>query len=381
MNAPSPDGPPAESPLDVERVEWVPASPETVRVLVVGRWRSAPPVVAPVLIVSDGERAEFPADEHGMVDGAWRATFTIPIELRPGLDHRLAMRIGDAEVPLPAASAGPADEASAPPPATIVDRSVLDERRARRFEGAEESLVRRAQAAEATAATLRTQLEHLEARLREAVDERGSLERDLRAAEQREEAERRVRLEALEERDSVREHADRRVGALRAKLRAAELHASELSREMDAVRREGAEAQQAAVAARRAAERAERAANEREAELASRLGELGDEAGEGGERLAAERAAREVAEAALEAERDRVVALEADVQRRSGLATAVRAELEELRGDLDRVREQARAGDEASELRATAAGLRARVEELERGERAAREELERRAAD
>src|SRR6266576_433216 len=100
MNAPSPDGPPAESPLDVERVEWTPASPETVRVLVVGRWRSAPPVVAPVLIV---------------FDGAWRATFTIPIELRPGLDHRLAMRVGDAEVPLPAASAGPADEATAPP--------------------------------------------------------------------------------------------------------------------------------------------------------------------------------------------------------------------------------------------------------------------------
>src|SRR6059058_5100358 len=173
MNAPSPDGPPAESPLDVERVEWVPASPETVRVFVVGRWRTAPPVVAPVLIVGDGDRVLFAADEHGTIDGAWRATFTVPIEVRPRLEHRLALAVGDAEVPLPAASAGPADEASAPPPATIVDRSVLDERRARRFEGAEESLVRRAQAAEATAATLRTQLEHLEARLREAVDERG----------------------------------------------------------------------------------------------------------------------------------------------------------------------------------------------------------------
>src|SRR5205085_5505383 len=129
----------------------------------------------------------------------------------------------DAEIPLPAASAGPADEATAPPPATIVDRSVLDERRARRFEGAEESLVRRAQAAEATAATLRTQVEHLEERLREAVTEREALERDLRAAEQREEAERRVRLEVQEERDSVREDADRRAGALRTRLRAAEL--------------------------------------------------------------------------------------------------------------------------------------------------------------
>src|SRR3954470_19802378 len=381
MNAPSPDGPPSESPLDVERVEWIPASPETVRVLVVGRWRSAIPVVAPVLIVSDGERADFPADEHGMVDGAWHATFTIPIELRPGLDHRLAMRIGDAEVPLPAASAGPADEASAPPPATIVDRSVLDERRARRFEGAEESLVRRAQAAEATAATLRTQVEHLEERLREAVDEREALERDLRAAEQREEAERRVRMEALEERDATREGAERRVGALRARLRSADVHAAELAREMDAVRREGAEAQQAAVAARRAAERAEAPAGEREAEVAARLAALGAQAGDAGERLAAERAAREAAEVALAGERERVVALEAEVQRRSGLATAVRAELEEVRADLLRVREEARAGDEADELRAVAAGLRARIEELERNERTAREDLERRAAE
>src|SRR2546423_1066652 len=183
MNAPSPDGPPAESPLDVERVEWTPASPETVRVLVVGRWRSATPVVAPVLIVFDGERADFPAEEHGVVEGAGR-----------------------------------------------------------------------------------------------------------------------VRLEAVEERDAAREDSERRVGSLRARLRSADLHAAELAREMDAVRREGAEAQQAAVAARLAAERAEAAAGEREAELAARLAALGAEAGDVGERLAAERAAREAAEAALAGE-------------------------------------------------------------------------------
>src|SRR3954451_3033152 len=98
MNAPSPDGPPAESPLDVERVEWTPASPEMVRVLVVGRWRTAAPVVGPVLVVDGGA---FVADEHGVVEGAWRATFTVPIELRPGLEHGLTMQVGDAEVPLP----------------------------------------------------------------------------------------------------------------------------------------------------------------------------------------------------------------------------------------------------------------------------------------
>jgi len=103
---------------------------------------------------------------------------------------------------------------------------------------------------------------------------------------------------------------------------------------MDAVRREGAEAQQAAVAARRAAERRGGRGEGARGQLAARLAKIGDEAGDVGRRLAAERAAREVAEAALAAERDRVVALEADVQRRSGLATAVRAELEELRADL-----------------------------------------------
>src|SRR5207244_623362 len=77
----------------------------------------------------------------------------------------------------------------------------------------------------------------------------------------------------------------------------------------------------------------------------------------------------------------RVVALENEVERRAGLAGAVRAELEQLRSDLARVREEARSGEEANELRAAAAGLRARVEELERSERAAREELERRAVD
>src|SRR4051794_33708608 len=232
MNAPSPDGPPGDSPLDVERVEWVPATPETVLLVVVGRWRSSPPVVAPVLLV---EAREFFADEHGVLEGAWRASFTVPIELRPLLERRLRLRVGDAELPLPAASAGVADESLAPPPATVIDRGVLDERRARRVEGAEESLVRRAQAAEAQAITLRTQLEHLEERLREAVSERDELERDLRAAEQREEAEKRVRVEAAEERDALRAEGEKLVGGLRARLRAAELHATELAREMDAV--------------------------------------------------------------------------------------------------------------------------------------------------
>src|SRR3954471_22342356 len=145
MNAP---GAEPESPLEVERVEWVPATPETVRVRVVGRWRGAPPAVAPVLLVGE---LSFAADEHGVVDGAWRASFSVPVEMRARLERRLGLRVGDAELALPAASAGPADEASAPPPGEIVGRGVLDERRARRFEGVEGSIVPPAEAAEAGA--------------------------------------------------------------------------------------------------------------------------------------------------------------------------------------------------------------------------------------
>src|SRR3954451_10186145 len=95
MNAPSPDGPPGDSPLDVERVEWVPATPETVSVLVVGRWRSSPPAVAPELIVESAYQ-RFPAVEHGVFEGRWRATFTGPIDLRPRPARRLRRRGGAA---------------------------------------------------------------------------------------------------------------------------------------------------------------------------------------------------------------------------------------------------------------------------------------------
>src|SRR5213592_4514503 len=98
MNAPSPDGPPAESPLDVERVEWVPATPLTVRVLVVGRWRTEPPLHGAILLVENGERRRFPADEHGVAGGVWRAMFTVPIELRPVIERRLGLLVGNAEL-------------------------------------------------------------------------------------------------------------------------------------------------------------------------------------------------------------------------------------------------------------------------------------------
>src|SRR4051794_21145919 len=298
MNAP---GAEADSPLDVERVEWVPASPETVRVRVVGRWRGAPPAVGPVLLVGE---LSFAADEHAVSDGVWRAAFSVPIEIRSRLERRIALRVGDAELALPAASAGPADEASAPPPGEIVGRGVLDERRARRFEGVEGSLVRRTEAAEAEAATLRTQLEHLEERLREAGAESES---------------------------------DRaKIAGLRERVVTAERHAAELSREMDAVRREGAEALEAAVAARREAEAAARVALEREAEAGRLVASAGAAAG---------------------AVPDRVRELEAELARREAVQDRVGAELGSLRAELEQVRDQT-SGARVAELEARARELR-----------------------
>lgn len=409
MNAPTHDHSSFESPLDAERVEWVPASPDTVEVRVVGRWRAAPPTAAPTLLVEVlGERRRFPAVEHGMTGAVWRATYVVPIELRPRLEGRLALAVGAAEIGLPAAIPGPADEGSAPPPATVVDRTVLAERRARRAELAEESLVRRTQAAEATAATLRTQLEHLEARVREAVTERDRLARDLRSAEQREEAERRVRLEVAEERGD----AEHEVRELRDRLRAAHERAAELTAELEAAQRAGDEAGQAADAARRAAERALAEAQAREADAVERLSELdaaearlraaggalaeeadGARAGLGAvtpeaEQLAAlletERTQRVEVEQALAGERDRlaeaqatVALLQGELDRRAEVQATVHEELARLRAGLESVRAQAGAqagaglGDPAAE-----AALRARIEDLEVSERATREELE-----
>src|SRR2546430_13534827 len=120
MNAPSPDGPPAESPLDVERVEWVPASPATLRVVVVGRWRAEPPRHGAILLVEDGERRHFAADEHGIAEGVWRAAFTVPSELRPDVERRLRLLLRHVEGRLPGAPARPAHGASAPPPPPVV---------------------------------------------------------------------------------------------------------------------------------------------------------------------------------------------------------------------------------------------------------------------
>jgi hypothetical protein len=221
VTAASHDGSPAGSPLDVERVEWFASTPHALEVRVSGRWRDgASPGDGVELLVDDfGDRRGFAAGSAGSdAAGRWHGRFAVPVELRSRLSSRLALRVGGRELVLPAASPGPADDASAPAPATVVEPGVLAERRARREGLAEDGLVRRAHTAEATARTLEAQLDHLEARLREAVAERERLTARLRAAEQREEAERRVRAEAEEERDDLAAHGRREVAELRARL-------------------------------------------------------------------------------------------------------------------------------------------------------------------
>ena len=355
-----------DSPLEIERVEWLPATPEALEVRVCGRWREgAPPDVALVVVDERGDPRRFPLTGAGATDsGSWRGSFAVPVELRSRLSARLSLAFGDRRVSLPAASPGPADERLAPPPATVVDPAVLAQRRAAREGQADEALVRRAQAAEATAATLETQLDHLEARLRSALAERDQATARLRAAEQREEAERRVRVEAEGERDAIRASVRRERERLEARARAAEEHAEALGAEMDAIRREAAEAQQAAMAARAAAERAG------EARAREELDRLAAEAADLTRRLEHERSARAEAESRLARQGERVADVEATVaqlERELERRTALQAELDEVRRTLADVRD--RAGDDQvarAALREAQGELAVRTAELER---------------
>jgi len=355
-----------DSPLEIERVEWLPSTPEALEVRVCGRWRGgAPPDLALVVVDERGDARRFPLTAAGLTEaGSWRGSFAVPVELRSRLSASLALAFGDRRVPLPAASPGPADERLAPPPATVVDPAVLAQRRAAREGQAGEALVRRAQAAEATAATLETQLDHLEARLRSALAERDQATARLRAAEQREEAERRVRVEAEGERDAIRASVRRERERLEARARAAEEHAEALGAEMDAIRREAAEAQQAAAAARAAAERAG------EARAREELDRLAGEAEDLARRLEREREARAEAESRLARQGERVADVEATVaqlERELERRTALQAELDEVRRTLSDVRE--RAGDDQvarAALREAQGELAVRTAELER---------------
>jgi predicted nucleic acid-binding Zn-ribbon protein len=366
---------PDSAPIVVDRVEWVPGSPEAVEVRVYGRWRDRPPEGPLALVVEHGGRV----DRFDPVAGAPGAilSFAVPNEMRARLaqEGALALTLGSDRVALaPAVPGSVAPDQDALPSGTVVDRAVLAERRARRAELAEESLARRAAEAEGTVSTLEAQLANLEERLAQAAAECDELEATvaerectLRAAEQREYAEQQRRVEAEDELSAARRAAEAELGDLRGRLREAGERADELARELSRARRAVAQAQEAARHERRERERLEAGVYEREdalsvaeEDLEAEVVALRGRADELARDLAAERSARaevEKAELTLVALRQTAVELQGrlDAERRA------RAESEvALRADLLREREafQRRIVEAEVELRAQIGGQR-----------------------
>lgn len=198
-------------------------------VVVEGVWGAAAGGPPPVLFVDDGARrhalvaldaapqddpmafrATFavPADlvdhlEGGLALGLGHAEFPLTLEPTPVIARRLADQAGDAEpqdveLPLPpsgrfdrgdeadkgrgsiAAAILRATEPPPPPPgATVVERSVIAERRAKRSEQIAAVMERRARGAEDTAQELGARIDALEARVAEVSAERDRLAAEL----------------------------------------------------------------------------------------------------------------------------------------------------------------------------------------------------------
>ena len=312
-------------PLVVERVEWVPASPDEIEVRIYGAWQggAVPPGVT--LVIGNDIFGPLPDPPAPGPPPAWTAAYAVPIDARADVEEGNAAVAGpDFALPLPAGEPGALD----PPPGTVVDPAVLAARRARR-----ESAAAPERSAEQAVETLRAQIANLEERAARAVETRDALA--LRVAD----AEQRLRL--AEQRDPSE------LEELRGRLAAAQEATTALERELDEAR-EAAQAESSARAA------AEDAAVRAEAEAEA----LREEA----RRLAAD------AES-LRGELESVRAGEAaDLQ-------ALRAELESLRAgeagssaDLEAVRARAALADdfraEADSLRAEAESLRAEAESL-----------------
>jgi hypothetical protein len=398
-----PSFPPDSAPLEVDRVEWVPASPEAVHVHLLGRWRDRPvPEPLVLLVTSEGGRRDpFPALDDA--PAGVLAAFAVPVELRGRLAEDLALLVGVHEIQLPGAETGTLRDAPEEPEAEVIDRAVLAERRARRAELAEESLVRRASEAEQTAGTLEAQLANLEERLGQARDERDELEaaladaeRRLKTAQQREYAEQQGRIEAQDEVERVRREREHELSELRRRLEAANGRAEDMAREVDRARRGIAEALQRSEADRAALRRAEeqlRTRNERvlegeasmdaREELEASLTEVSGLAGELREALALEQDARARAEAALAAEREeaaaKVTLLEHELEGRTAVQARVAQQLAEVRAELEAVRAEAGASAGAAQsvahLSEIADRLKDRIVALERRRDAAEAEL------
>src|SRR3954452_4255391 len=100
-----PSFPPDSAPLEVDRVEWVPASPEAVHVHLLGRWVDRP-VADPLVLLVGTERRRHAFDALDTPPPGVLAAFAVPNELRSRLSVDIALQIGANEMALPGAGTG-----------------------------------------------------------------------------------------------------------------------------------------------------------------------------------------------------------------------------------------------------------------------------------
>lgn len=286
------------SALGIEAVEWIAEGGENLTVRVTGRWRRRRPAWngQPTLIVeSPGRRYRFPAMPEppslsGAGPGMWRMSFSVPAALAPELGGRTWLQFGSVAVPLPSAVEPPSALATGAEAGSEVDdqRAGTPELNDAEPESdppvtappswsepapvpASDDPARRAEEAEAAVTALTSVVRDLESDLATArtradalAGELGVQETTRRAAQQREHAERALRLD-LARQLAARGRESDRVRQAYGALAEAEARARELEAELETARRRIDEAEQAAAAAaaRRRAETAAAAGRER----------------------------------------------------------------------------------------------------------------------
>jgi hypothetical protein len=142
--------PPEFAPVEVDRVVWSPTGPDTgtVEVVVEGRWRGTPLPTTPLLLVEEaGLRRRFGARGEQLPGpaGAFSAAFSLPSRLRGELQAGAALRMGAAEIALPAARVGATVGGDVVAPSVLVDRRAQREQPAalaQRIEGEREARAR-----------------------------------------------------------------------------------------------------------------------------------------------------------------------------------------------------------------------------------------------
>ncbi|MGI9183623.1 MAG: hypothetical protein ACR2GZ_01450 [Solirubrobacteraceae bacterium] len=278
------DPPGVPSALGIEAVEWIAEGGANLTVRVTGRWRRRRPAWSgqPMLVIeAPGRRYRFPAMPEppsltGTGPGMWRISFSVPAALVPELGVRAWLQFGSVAVPLPTAVEFPGPEtAEAGPRAVQAESDELagdplpsggHPRPSSELES--ESARRRAEEAEAALSELTKLVQHLEGELAEARSRADQLAASVttqqtsrRAAEQREHAERALRLDLARQLASRAKDTDRAREAL-GQLASAEERVRELEHELSEMRRLADEAEQAAATAAAARDRARRQASQ-----------------------------------------------------------------------------------------------------------------------